>query len=261
MNVKIKNHAKAELFTSLFQHIKLLTEHINIMFEKERLYIQTMDSARVSILEIELPSSWFDEYNHDGNNLVLGIHSTIFFKILNSRDKLQELEICYDNEDTDKLFIHFTCENTAIFDKHFEIPLIELESELMSIPEITSQADITMASSNFANIISQLQMFGETLDVQCSEDKIVMTSISNETGKMYVDINIDDLNSFAIDDGKQLTLSYSLRYLHIITLYSKIAKEIEIKMTEDYPLKIVYYLGDENSKMTFFLAPKIDDDE
>jgi hypothetical protein len=43
-------------------------------------------------------------------------------------------------------------------------------------------------------------------------------------------------------------------------MYSKLAKDIEIKLTRDFPMKITYSLGDENSKLVFYLAPKINDE-
>jgi hypothetical protein len=52
--------------------------------------------------------------------------------------------------------------------------------------------------------------------------------------------------------------------LHNICLYNKLAKEIEIKLSDSYPIQIVYDLGGEhgyNGKIKFFLAPKIKDDE
>jgi DNA polymerase III sliding clamp (beta) subunit (PCNA family) len=48
-------------------------------------------------------------------------------------------------------------------------------------------------------------------------------------------------------------------------MYNKIAKDIEIHLTDNYPMKLVYYLeenSDENgAKLVFYLAPKINDDE
>jgi DNA polymerase III sliding clamp (beta) subunit (PCNA family) len=44
-------------------------------------------------------------------------------------------------------------------------------------------------------------------------------------------------------------------------MYAKMAKDVEIKLTREYPMKLTYSLGDENSKITFYLAPKINDDE
>ena len=259
MNIIIKANEKAVLFSSLFQHIKVFTEQINIMFESGRMYIQTMDSARVSIFEIEMPRNWFDSYElENGKSVCIGINISLLYKILSIRDSSQMIQLSLDGE-LERLFIHFTSENKAVFDKHFELPLIDIECELMTIPTFESQADLTMCSTNFANIVNQLKLFGDTLNVECTEEKVSLTSTTQESGKMYVDINIDDLNSFAINEGQELSLSFSLTYLYNICLYHKIAKEVEIKFTESFPMNITYYLGDENTKISFYLAPKMED--
>jgi hypothetical protein len=92
----------------------------------------------------------------------------------------------------------------------------------------------------------------------------MLGATSLESGKMHVEIKIDDLNTFAINEGGNLNVSFSLQYLHNICLYNKLAKEIEIKLSDSYPIQIVYDLGGEqgnNGKIKFFLAPKIKDDE
>jgi proliferating cell nuclear antigen len=137
---------------------------------------------------------------------------------------------------------------------------MDIECDIIGIPDMDSQADLTINSANFANIINQLQMFGEDLLIDCSEEKITLCATSQETGKMMVDINIDDLDEFAINDGETISLSFGLKYLHNICMYSKLAKDIEIKLTRDFPMKITYSLGDEISKLVFYLAPKINDE-
>jgi proliferating cell nuclear antigen len=261
MNVVLRNQQKAEAFSALFQHIKLFTEHVNIMFEKDHMYLQSMDSSRVSIFEIKLESSWFDTYEHTHTTSIpIGVSSSLLFKILNTRDKMQELQLVFAESESDKLFINFTCDNKAVFDKKFELPLVDLEYELMAIPDSESQAEISINSVNFANIINQMKMFGDTLEFECDEEKIMMYSISQESGKMSVEINIDDLTGYSINEGESIKLSFSLNVLHNICMYSKIAKDVEVRLTENFPMKITYLLGDENSKMVFYLAPKISDD-
>ena len=128
MNITITNSAKADLFGSLFQHIRLFTEHINITFDKERMFMQSMDSARVSVFELTLPYTWFDVYEHtSAGPITLGIPATMLFKILNTRDKIQETQIIYDESDNDKLFVNFSSNNASVFNKRFELPLIDLE--------------------------------------------------------------------------------------------------------------------------------------
>jgi len=239
-----------------------------------------MDSARVSIFEIMLPAAWFDKYEQtNAANTTIGINTIILFKILNTRDKMQEITIDYSEDNTDKLFIHFTSENKAefgqgsknpttnvigdrrspeAFDKHFEVALMDIESEIMQIPETEYQAEFSIGSTVFANIINQLKLFGDSLDIKCNEEKIELCSNSMEQGKMSVEIQMDDLTSFVIDEGGELQLSFSLTFMHNICLYNKISKEVEVKIGADYPMKIVYQLpGHDDAKMVFFLAPKI----
>jgi proliferating cell nuclear antigen PCNA len=267
MTIKIilKNQQKSEQFASIFQHVKLFTEHINIMFEKERIYIQSMDSARVSIFEVFLAASWFDTYENTTNGgVTIGINSTMFFKILNTRDKLQETQITFDNTNQDKLFVQFVSENKMVFDKHFEMPLLDLEYETMTIPDFESKAELSISSINFANIINQLKLFGDTIDIDCDEENISLTSVSQESGKMLVKINIDDLTAFSINEGEKMKLSFSLTNLHNICMYSKISKDINIYLTENYPIKLVYSLEekeDSEVKLVFYLAPKINDND
>jgi proliferating cell nuclear antigen len=146
------------------------------------------------------------------------------------------------------------------FDKHFELPLIDIEDELMQIPEMEHTAELTMQSAQFANIIAQLKMFGDSMDVQCSEERIALASTSQENGKMYVEIGINDLSEFAIDEGADLSLSFSLTYLKNICAYNRISELVGIKFSDSYPMQVAYHLGgSDNARFMFHLAPKIDD--
>jgi proliferating cell nuclear antigen len=261
MDILITNQAKADSFATIFQHIKLFTEHVNIMFEKEKMFIQAMDSSRISIFELYLPATWFDRYEHSrAGTIVLGVNSIILFKVLNTRDKTQSIHIKFDESQDDKLFLNFTSESKAVFDRHFETPLMDIDEEMMSIPVIDYQAEFSLSSVNFANLVNQLKMFGDTMQIECSETAIKLCATSLDTGKMFVDIPIDDLTAFSINEGETLNLSFALPYLHNICLYSKLSKEVELGISDNYPIKIQYSLtdGDDDARIVYYLAPKLE---
>lgn len=261
MNIIINNPSHAEIFAILFQHMKTFTDHVNIMFEKERMYIQALDSSRISIFEVVFPADWFDQYEHS-ENITIGVNSNTLYKILNTRDKSQQINLVYNSASSDTLKIHFTSELKTEFDKHFEVSLMDIDSELLDIPDMEYDAEFIVGSANFANIINQLKLFGDTLEIDCSEDKIMLYSSSLEQGKMFVEMKIDDLSSFVITENEKLQSSFSLAQMHNICLYNKVSKEVEIKIKKDSPLKIIYNLLDnENAKFIFYLAPKIDDND
>mgnify|MGYP003343455604 CR=1 FL=1 len=189
----------------------------------------------------------------------MGVNATLLYKILSTREKSQETQIIFDSNDEDKLFIHFVSEDKAVFDKRFELPLVDLDMETMDIPTMDSNAEFSIDSVNFANIVNQLKLFGDTMDIECSEKKIELKSVSEGAGKMAVDIQFDELSEYSINEGETVNLSFSLNMLHNICLYYKVSKEVHVHLTKDFPMKIIYYLGDEHTKLVFYLAPKIGD--
>lgn len=260
-NITIKNLSQADCFVSIFQHVKLFTEHINIIFSNDKMFIQSMDPSRVSIFEIYIPNTWFDDYSINGENTTIGISSSMLYKVLNTKDKRQEISIIYDEDNSDKLLIQFTCEDKDVYDKFFEIPLMDIESELMNVPEMNSAASFSLPSLNFADLIKNLKIFGDSLEINCDENEIKLLSKSNESGKMKVNINFDDLLEYEIEEDATISSSYSLNILHNVCLYNKISNNIGIHMTENYPLKLVYSLDEDadNAKLVFYIAPKIDE--
>lgn len=261
MEISINNPVKSEIFSLIFQHLKAFTEHIVIMFEKDRVYFQSMDSARISVFELFIPSTWFDSYIHSKEGTFpVGISSTLLYKVLNTREKSQETRIVFNTDDDDKMYIYFKSQDKSVFDKRFELPLVDLDTDYMAIPNMDCNAEFSIPSINFSNIINQLKLFGDTIDIECTEEKIELKSFSEGTGKMCVDIKIDELSEYSINEGESINLSFSLGMLHNICLYNKISKEVNIKLIKDFPMKIIYYLGDEDTKLIFYLAPKINEE-
>jgi hypothetical protein len=73
-----------------------------------------------------------------------------------------------------------------------------------------------------------------------------------------VEIPIDDLNSYSIIEEEEIKLTYSLLYLYKMCISNKLSLNIEFSLSNNFPMKIKYILGD-NSCLVFFIAPKIND--
>jgi proliferating cell nuclear antigen len=148
--------------------------------------------------------------------------------------------------------------DTSIFDRKFETPLIDIETDIMDIPVEDYQVELSLPSTKFSLLITQLKNFGETLEFHCSETLIQLVAKTIESGSMSVDIKIEDLSSFSIEEDKEVDLSFGIQYIASICQYNKISEDIEIKLHTDFPLLIEYHLIDEGS-IKYYLAPKIAD--
>ena len=264
MQVAIFSDEKAETFCAIFQQMKVMSDFVTLHFGNDQFYIQLMDSAHVSIMEVRIPCAWFDKYELDDDvPCDITVSTLIFSKILNSRDKMQNVHLVFSNEDNDKMVIQFNTpaeeKTTNVFDKEYVITLIDLSNDMVEIPaETVYEAEMSFPSSRFAGIVSQLKMFGDTMEIECSEEAIVLYSTSTESGKMCVRIKMDDLTEFSITENESMKLAFSLHHLHTICLHHKLAKEITLSVTSQFPMRVHYNLGFD-ANIVFYLAPKIDD--
>lgn len=255
MELEIHDNNQADAFCSIFQHMKLVSDTINLMFNKERLYVQALDSGNIVITEIFLPANWFHSYKVDGDGVVIGITVSIFYKVLNTREKGQTIHMAFE-KDNDRLQIKFTSKDPNIYDKRFELPLVDLDTESLHIPEFESHVDIELSSSKFASIINQMIIFSDSIEFDCKPEKIVCSASGNEAGKMEVVID----NDIACLEDVDMKLGFSLHKLHDICMYSKISKNVVISLTENFPIRILYDVGGGDGKLYFYLAPKIEND-
>ena len=257
MEIEIYNNVHAEAFCSIFQHIKLFTEHINLTFEKERLYMQSMDSGNITIVELNIPNTWFDKYSINNNSIILGINAIMFHKVLSIREKGQHVRLSVDQDANDRVIIEFTGDNKDSFNKSFELPLMDINTDLLAIPDFDTDVVINFDSSKFATMINQMAIFNDTVDFHCSQNGIICKSCGNESGKMEVSIGNEIIKTSITKDIK---IGFALHKLHDICMYSKLSKKVTILLTENFPIKFVYTIGDTEGKMIFYLAPKIDND-
>jgi proliferating cell nuclear antigen len=259
MRLTIDNKPKQEIFLAIFQLLKNWTSHINMNFEKDRLYIQSMDKSHICLANIEIKSKWFSEYDCT-DNIKLSFDSTHFAILMNYSLKHNTIELKFENEvNPDKLYVNLLNgkENKDSFDHFFELNLIEVEEDSLGIPDVEYDVDFTIESKKLTELLSELNTIGQDLNIICNQEKLELNA-SGDSSKLKVNIPIDDLNEFSITEGEELNLSFSLNHLSKMCCSNKLGTTVELSLRDSYPMSLKYNLGDD-SKVVFFIAPKIQD--
>ena len=183
--------------------------------------------------------------------------------MLNVLNDTQELTI-ETHDDSDKISVSFENSNTiGQFNKYFELPLVDLEKELLNVVSSDTLVDLTIDSKVFCSLISQLTIFDNNLTLTFNEENIECVS-SGSDGTMKALINVDEVKEYAIPESTVLKQSYSLRYVQMMCQFNKLSAVMELGFSEDRPMVMKYVLGDNNDTESFVrihLAPKIIDDE
>jgi proliferating cell nuclear antigen PCNA len=278
-SIKLDTNDKNETFFNIFKNIKPFTQNININIQKTHFYIQFLDINHICLGELFLDASWFSEYNCI-EDITIGINSDVFTKILKCRRKNDIMEIIYNTQtNADVIGLHFYSNVDNTIHKNYEMPLLDLDNELLDIPKASQgQADIKMDSTMLSTIITELYSFGQDVTIKINEESIVMET-QEDGEKCDIHIDIEKIDMFSIDEDTELSLSYSLKYIHMIMAFSKVSNKIYFTLGEHNPIMFQYTFDKENEKneksetddsdneieiedknyMRLFLAPKCSD--
>jgi len=258
MRIQISDKKKKDIFVSLFQVLKNCSTLISITFEPDVAHIQGMDKSHVCLFDVKLNKNWFTKYDIIDSTKIC-FDSNVFHSIISTKSENQDLIIKMNSDDQDVLYINFESieAKKGDFKKSFKMPLAEYEYEEMNIPTVDYDADFSLLSKQITDMFSQLNNFGNDIIINCSETSISLTT-NGITGEMRVDIPIDDLSSYSIVEGEDITLTYSLAYINKMCITNKLSADVEFSLSNECPMKISYDLGDDSS-MIFFMAPKMND--
>ena len=267
-----RNYRPSQSFTvfKILKNLKNFSLDIEIHIDEHRLYAQGMDSSHCCLFELELLNSWFTEFDVD-SAVVLGVNCELLAKVLNCLGENQNIELNH-KKNSDSLFITLSPkegENGIV--KEFKMPLMNMETEMLEIPDTEYTADIHMISSQFTELVNQLSIFGNELQVKCSDD--IRLTGKGEMGSMDAVIKEDDILMYAVEEDTELDLNFSVAYINMMVAFGKINKKIQIHISDAMPMKIQYgmdtFMDDEDEDeeeekkdknyIRFFLAPKIED--
>ena len=257
MKIAIVNKEKIDMFIAMFQLLKSCTSAVTLRFDADKLYIQGMDKAHVCLFDITIQRNWFNKYDMGIENTELSVDCNCINAIISRIQDGNILEFEYNDTDPDKLDINLIHDKDVKgdYNRYFRIPLLDLDNELLDIPSVEYDAELTLSCKQLIDLTSQLIIFGDDLNIKCSEELLEL-SAHGDMGEMKVNIAIDDLKEFAICEGEEINLAYSLNYVHKMCLTNKLVSNVELSFSATYPMRIKYDLGAESSIM-FFLAPKV----
>jgi proliferating cell nuclear antigen PCNA len=258
MKITISDKSKKDLFISLFQTLKSCSSQVSAQFLSDKLHIQGMDKSHVCLFDVNINSSWFNIYevNNDTN---ICFDTTVFHTVISTKNEGLDMIIHTEEADEDSLKIDLTSveHSKGEFNKYFKISLMDYEYEELSIPVVDYDAEFSISSKKICEIFNQMSTFGDDIQVKCTEEKIDLVT-NGITGEMLVNIPIDDLTEYSIVEGDEIELAYSLTYINKMCLTNKLSSELQISISKEFPMKIVYDLGND-STLVFYIAPKVVD--
>lgn len=238
-----------KVWRNIIDSISELIDEANFVATADGISLRAMDPSHVAMVEVELPSSFFDEYVCDGT-LNIGVNLDEFMKILrrgSSSDKL-EIEVSSDR----KLKITFSDKAK----RHFSIPLLDLSWEELTSPSLEFNVYSRLVSEVFEDAIKDASLISDFVKISADKDFLII-SASGDRGDVEVKLSEDMGSLIELNVKEPSSSTYSLNYLEDLVKTSKASEILTLEFSNDMPMKMSFELPN-NGRITYYLAPRIE---
>lgn len=236
----------ALVFKKIFSGLKGFVSDINLEFTQTGLHCQSLDDSQIAVFILFIKKESFEKYEFNSNSSILiGLKiESLIDKVFGKCDKNDSLIIKYINDNN---LVELTIKGHRQFT--FKLKLIELDKELINIPEIEFVCELTLESSGLNDIINHMGKNGDFLQIKTTKDTIILQTDSDEGEGIYTldssDAKID------CDDNAKITVM--LKYLIMFLKFHQLVDYVKIYIKEDQPVLFSFEMN--IGYIQFYLAP------
>jgi proliferating cell nuclear antigen len=222
------------------------------------LNLTAMDESHICLMHMVLPKDLFDGFECD-EEAKMGINLEDLVKIMKRAGASDAIEFKHQS-DSEKFQVQMKGRGT----RTFSLRLVDIDEE--KIPptaelDVDFDARVTLDVGILEEAIKDAEIYQDTLEVKVTEEGLYF-SAEGEVGDIQYQLDRDHLEDANIkQDGRGV---FSLAFLKNIMKISTISDKVTLHIANNAPLKFEFEIagnGDAKGKVTYFLAPRVEEDE
>ncbi|MBD3312261.1 proliferating cell nuclear antigen (pcna) [archaeon] len=220
---------------------------------KNGLSLIAMDPANVAMVLYDLLASAFTEYECSSKTK-LTVNVPYLVSILKRAGTGDSVEFKM-TDSANELVITMTGDSK----RTFTLPLLEAHGNPVKPPEKLKdgfKAEVEVESAAIKAGAKDALMVSDCVLLSTTKDSFVMKALS-DTNEVNLQLSNESPSLIKLDSKSAVKSKYSLEYLEKMMKLSKVAKTVELRFADNYPLKLDYKALDQ-LKVSFILAPRID---
>lgn len=241
---------QANAFRTVFEVLKDIINDVNLVFRPDGLVVVTLDTARVTLVHLVMPAENFEEYHCEGEHTA-GLNVSNTYKLLKSVTNTDTLSMNID----DSYLLHIHIENSAKKSStSFEFKLLDINDDMLSIPEIDMNILTTIPSIDFQRVARDMNNIAQ--DIRITRKKHTL-ELECEGGFANQRTIIECVEPGA---DKALGNVFSLKYINMFTRATSLCASVQLMQHgDDDNMPIVFrYTVANLGELKFYLAPKVE---
>ena len=220
--------------------------------DKNGLSLVAADRAMVAVIDFKMPATMFDKFDVDKEQNI-AVNMTNLVSVLKRVAPNEKLEIeLKDN----KLEIVMKDGST----RKFTVPLLDIsQEEIPPINQLQFDARAKIKADVLKNGIDDAEIVSDSIVFEANKEKFDMSASGDiSSAELTLEKGNDSLLDLNVTGGV-VRARYPLDYLKKMIKASKLANEISIRWSKDYPLRMDFTSVDKVS-LGFVLAPRVSEE-
>jgi proliferating cell nuclear antigen len=241
---------QANAIKGIFEVLKDIINDVNVYFSPEGLKILTLDTARVTLVHMNLSAENFEEYVCP-REITAGLNMANTFKLLKSVGPADTLTMNITGSEILECII----ENTAKKSKTtFSLKLLDINEDILDVPEISMDLITTMPSIDFQRIARDMGNLASDMNI-FRDGNILELSCMGDFANQKTVLEFPDFFT------KRTGATYNLRYINMFTKATGLCSSVQLMQdSSDENMPIVFRYGIANlGDVKFYLAPRVDE--
>lgn len=245
-------------FTKLMTIVSTFDTSFIIKCTSDGLSIFCLDTARTSIVEVDLPVQYFKQYQFNKNNvpIQLGINVTVLLSTLKAGGKNDVLHILAE-ADSDKMRLQMDGEDNQML---YEIKLMNIEEETMEIPDLEYNIKMNLKTKKIKDWKTYICDYtGSHIDFSIEDEKMILKSSSSSGSVTSTLCHGDTMSVFLADSPKGTGLG--MKSIALASKMADVVDECQMGWTNDAPISFIGKIGTDGVVKMWFAPVMNDEDE
>lgn len=236
---------KADVLKSLIDSLSTLVDEAKFQISPEGLQVLAVDAAHVAMVDLTLSKAAFKNYEADEMELGIDIDKLSDAVRLASAD--DEVEFNLEEEGLLRLDIgNLTRRMTLVDTSGMTDP---------KIPDLDLPVRIKMPADELERGIKAAEGVSDHVALTAMEDGF---ELSAEGDMDTVNLALDEKTLLELDVDEESRSLFSLDYFSNMVKVAKSAGTVELRLGNDYPVRLKFEFANGEGKVTYLLAPRIE---
>jgi len=180
--------SKAVDLKKIFNALQDVLKEVSLDCSADRIEVMGMDNSHVALVNLKIQADTegplFDSYRCD-KNTTLSFKVEIINKILKTVGNDDTVQMIADDDGRTCKFVCTDKQRNRT--STFNVNLLELENEHLGVPDEDYETEIQMPSAEFAKMMKDLSIHGETLQLKLDKETLKF-SVKGDDASMEVEV-------------------------------------------------------------------------